>query len=313
MGVKIAIMGAGALGGYIGGRLAQAGRDVIFIARGQHLRVIQENGLHVQSPAGNFLVNPAVATGDPAEVGPVDLIFLCVKSYDVLNAAEGLQPMIQPETLLITVQNGIGHIEQIADVIGAEHVLGGVSLISGQITSPGTIQHNPGPDTLEFGEISGGSSARCEQIEQLLDVNGFNATVCLNILERMWWKLAAYSGVGVFCLARGDRGVIWATPEAKALYHQAIAEVVTVANARGIPLAVSVPDEHIAILDTFPPHWKPSMLVALEGGSPLELDAIQGAISAVGKEVGVPTPINDLVYACLKPYISGAPQWGNDS
>jgi 2-dehydropantoate 2-reductase len=305
-------MGAGALGGYIGGRLVQAGRDVTLIARGQHLGAMQQKGLQVQSPDGDFVIKPVKATDDPAEVGPVDLILLCVKSYDVLNAAEMLRPMMGAQTVIIPVQNGIEHIETIGNVLGAEHVLGGVSLISGQVVAPGTIQHNLGPDTLEFGEIKGGHSSRCDRIEQILDVNGFKAAACPNIVEKMWWKLAAYSGVGVFCLVRGDRGVIWAVPETKALYRRAIAEAVTLAQAMNVPLAASVPDEHIAILDTFAPQWKPSELVALEDGYPLELDPIQGALCAIGKEVGVPTPINDFIYSCLKPYINGTPQQESD-
>jgi 2-dehydropantoate 2-reductase len=300
------------MGGYIGGRLAQAGRDVTFIARGRHLRAIQQNGLHVQSLVDDFVIEPAVATDDPAEVGPVDLILFCVKSYDVLTAAEMLQPVMAPGTVVIPVQNGIGHIEQIGNVLGAQHVLGGVSLISGKITAPGIIQHNLGTDTLEFGEISGGYSSRCDKIEKILAVNGFNASACPNIVDRMWWKLAAYSGAGVFCVVRGDRELIWATPETKVLYRQSIAEAVAVANAKGIPLAATVPDEHIAILDKFPLQWKPSMLVDLEDGHPLELDPIHGALCAIGKEVGVPTPINDFIYRCLKPYIYGAPQKESD-
>jgi 2-dehydropantoate 2-reductase len=303
--MKIAVMGTGAMGGYIGGRLVQAGRDVTFIEKGQHLQEIRQKGLYVGSSAGDFLIKPIEATDDPAEVGPVDLILICVKSYDVLNAAEMLRPMMGLGTVIIPVQNGIGHVEKIANVLGAEHVLGGMSLISSQIAAPGIIQHNSAPDRLVFGEIKGGHSPRCDKIEQILTVSGLKATACPNIVERMWWKLAAYSGVGVFCVVRGDRKVIWATPETKALYRRAIAEAVTVAQAKEIPLAASVPDEHIAILDTFSLHWKPSMLVALEQGHPLELDAIQGALCTIGRDVGVPTPINDIIYSCLKPYING--------
>jgi len=306
--MKIAVMGTGAMGGYIGGRLAQAGRDVTFIDKGRHLHAIRQNGLHVNSPNGDFLIKPIKATDDPAEIGPVDLIFLCVKSYDVSSAAEILRPVMGPQTVIIPVQNGIGHVEKIGDVLGAEHVLGGMSLIMGHVAEPGIVQHYPAPDSLEFGEVKGGRSSRCDRIEEVLAVSGFKATASPNIVERMWWKLAAYSGVGVFCVVQGDRGLIWATPETKALYREAIAEAVAVAQARGITLADSVPDEHISILDPLPPQWKPSMLVALEHGHPLEIDAIQGALCAIGREVGVPTPINDFTYACLKPYIHGHKQ-----
>lgn len=305
--MKIVMMGSGAMGGYIGGRLAHAGQDVTFIDRGRHLHAIRQNGLHVQSPTGDFVIKAIKATDNPAEIGPVDLIFFCVKSYDVSSAAEMLRPVMGLQTVIIPVQNGIGHVEKIGNVLGAEHVLGGVSLIMGHVAEPGIVQHHPAPDLLEFGEIQGGHSSRCDRIEEVLAVSGFKATACANIVERMWWKLAAYSGAGVFCVVRCDRGMMWATPETKALYRQAIAEAVTVAQAKGIPLADSVPDEHIAILDPLPLQWKPSMLLALEQGHPLELDAIQGALCDIGKEVGEPTPINDFNYSCLKPYIHGTP------
>ena len=308
MAMKIAVIGSGAMGGYIGGRLAQAGRDVTFIDKGQHLNAIRQNGLRVNSPSGDFLIKPIKATDNPAEIGPVDLIFFCVRSYDVSSAAEMLRPMMGPQTAIIPIQNGIGHVEKIGDVLGAEYVLGGVSLIMGHVAEPGIVQHYPAPDSLEFGEVKGGHSPRCDRIEEVLAVSGFEAAACPNIVERMWWKLAAYSGVGVFCIVRADKGMIWAIPETKALYRQAIAEAVAVAQAKGIPLAASVPDEHIAILDPLQSQWKPSMLVALEEGHPLELDAIQGALCAIGREVGVPTPINDFTYACLKPYIRGHKQ-----
>ena len=303
--MKIAVMGSGAMGGYIGGRLAQAGRDVTFIDKGQHLHAIRQNGLHINSPSGDFYIKPIKATDDPAEIGPVDLIFFCVKSYDVSSAAEMLRPVMGPQTAIIPVQNGIGHVEKIGRVLGAEHVLGGISLLMAHVAEPGVVQHYLAPDKLEFGEIKGGHSSRCDKIERVLAVNGFETAACPNIVERMWWKLAAYSGVGVFCVVRGDKGTIWATPETKGLYRQAIAEAVNVAQAKGISLTDSVPDEHIAILDTVPSQWKPSMLAALEDGHPLEIDAIQGALCSIGKEVGVPTPINGIVYSCLKPYILG--------
>ncbi len=135
-------MGAGGMGGYIGGRLAQAGRNVTFIARGQHLRAIQNEGLHVQSPDGDLVLNPARSTDNPEEVGPVDLILLCVKSYDVLKAAEKLKPVLGPKTVIVPVQNGIERIKKLGSILGMEHVLGGASLISAQIHAPGSVRHH---------------------------------------------------------------------------------------------------------------------------------------------------------------------------
>ena len=306
-------MGAGAMGGYIGGRLAQAGRDVTFIARGVHLQAIREKGLQIHGPDGVFKVERASATDDPVEVGPVDLVLFCVKSYDVLVAAKMARPMVGPETVVIPIQNGIDHIEILGQVLGEERVLGGVSLISANKAAPGVVRHNKAGDSIEFGEIRGGLSRRCRDVERALAVEGLNVRAKPNILERMWWKLAAYSGVGVFCLVRADRGIIWQTAQTKALYHAAVAEAVSVAQARGIALADSVPDEHISMLDSFPPEWEPSELVAIQVGRPLELEALQGALSSMGREAGVPTPINDVVYACLKPYADGPPYRKGDA
>ncbi len=303
--MKIAVMGTGGMGGYLGGRLAQAGRDVTFIARAQHLQAIRRRGLQVQSTAGDFVIKPAIATDDPAEVGPVDLILLCVKSYDVAAAAKKMQPMVGTQTVIIPVQNGLEHIEILSAGLGAEHVLGGVGLISAHIAAPGVIKHNEPPNILEFGELSGGLSVRCEAINQTLAVDGFEAIARPNIAERMWWKLSGICGASVFCVTRGSKRLVW-VPEVRELCRQTISEVVTVARAKGIPLSDSVPDEFLALLDGLT-DFKPSMLVDLEGNRRLELEVLNGFVSRFGKALGVPTPVNDFIYACLKPYVRGAP------
>jgi 2-dehydropantoate 2-reductase len=303
--MKIAVVGSGGMGGYLGGRLAQAGRDVTFIARGQHLQTIRHNGLQVQSPAGSFVIKPAKATNDPAEVGPVDLILLCVKSYDVLEATQMMQPMVGAQTAIIPVQNGIDHIETLGAILDAAHVMGGVGRISAHVASPGVIQHNESPGILEFGELSGGLTTRCETIKQTLAVDGFEVFARPNIAERMWWKFAGMCGGGVFCVTRGSRRLVW-IPEVRELCRQTIAEVVAVARAKGIPLSDSVPDEKVRLWDNHS-EFKPSMLVDLERNRRLELEVLNGAVSRFGKALGMPTPVNDFIYACLKPYVNGLP------
>jgi 2-dehydropantoate 2-reductase len=304
--MKIAVMGSGGLGGYMGGRLAQAGRDVTFVARGQHLQAIRHNGLQVQSPAGNFVIKPAKATNHPAEVGPVDLILLCVKSYDVLEATQLMQPMVGTQTAIIPVQNGLDHIETVSGILGVEHLVGGVAAISAHIASPGVIQHNESPDFLEFGELSGGLSARCEWFEYMLAVEGFEVIGRPDIVERMWWKFSGMCGASVFCVARGSRSLVW-IPEIQDLCRQTISEVVAIARASGVPLSKSIPDEVVALWDN-QTGFKPSMLVDLERNRRLELEVLNGAAVRFGKELGMPTPANDFIYACLKPYLNGPPQ-----
>jgi 2-dehydropantoate 2-reductase len=305
--MKIGIMGAGGIGGYVGGRLAHAGCEVVFIARGGHLTAIQQNGLRVESPAGNIEIKPVQATNDPKEIGAVDLILFCVKSYDVVEAANLIKTMIGPNTAILPVLNGVIHIEQLNELYGAEHVLGGFAVLGANISEPGVIKHYSS-NSIIFGEIGGGISSRCDKIEQVMSVPGIEARAVPNIVERMWWKFAMICGFGIFSVMRGDKETIYGFEETRILIHQAITEVVLVAQAKGIPLADSVPDEILSsITDTAPPHTKPSMLVDLERGKRLEIRALNGAVSRFGKQVGILTPVNDFIYACLQPYSDGRP------
>ncbi len=298
-------MGTGGMGGYIGGRLAHAGREVVFIARGVHLNAIQQHGLGVESPAGDFEIKPAHATDNPEDIGVVDLILFCVKSYDAIEAAKLIRPMIGPYTAILPVLNGVDHIEQLNESCGAEHVLGGVAVIGANISEPGVIKHYAFY-SLIFGEISGGISSRCEKIQQVLAVDGIEVEAVPDIVERMWWKFAGICGVGgVFTVMRGNKETIFGFEETHTLIHQAITEVVRVAQAKGYPLADSIPDDIVSGIANAPPHYKPSTLVDLERGNRLETDALNGALSRYGKEVSVPTPVNDFIYACLQPYVNG--------
>lgn len=303
--MKIAVMGVGGLGGYIGGRLAHTGQEVTFLARGQRLQAIRDNGLHVRGPDDEFVVQPAHATDDPHKVGSVDMVLFCVKTYDVPDAAARIGPLVGPQTAVVPVQNGIGHIEQLQRAVGQAAVLGGVAMLNAHSTAPNAFERPGGPHRLELGEIDGHTSPRCQAIAQALNEAGIDANVMPNIQERMWWKFAGICGAGVFSVMRGSKGQIWGEPETHELLRQAIAEAVAVANARGIPLDATLPDEAVRVFDTFPPPYKPSMLVDLEGGRRLELEALNGTLVRLGDEAGVPTPVNDFIYACLKPYVNG--------
>ena len=303
--MKIGIMGAGGIGGYIGGRLAQAGCDVVFIARGDHLTAMQQSGLRVESPEGDFEINPIQATDNPQSIGEVDLILFSVKSYDVVQAATVCQPLIGQHTVILPVLNGVIHIEQLGELIGIEHVLGGFVILGANISKPGVINHYSS-NSITFGEISGAISERCTKIQQVMSVPGIQPKVVPNITENMWWKFAMICGFGVFSVMRGDKQTIFGFAETRLLIHQAVSEVVLVAQAKGIPLEDSVPDEILtAIADTAPPHTKPSMLLDLERGKRLEVKALNGTVSRFGKQVGIPTPVNDFIFACLQPYMNG--------
>ncbi|HMN30380.1 MAG TPA: 2-dehydropantoate 2-reductase, partial [Caldilineaceae bacterium] len=234
--MKIAIMGSGGLGGYLGGCLAQAGQDVTFIARGRQLAAIRQNGLRVRSQQGEFQIKPVQATDQPAEVGPVDLILFCVKSYDLIPAAEQLKPMIGAQTAIIPVLNGIDHLETLSQIVGATHVLGGQSGMTAHVVEPGVVERVGKHGHLEFGEVQGGLSARCAAIEQVLAIEGIQGKAVSNMMVSMWHKFAAICGMGIFSLVRGDAATLRRAPEAVELVLAAGKEGVEVAAARGVCL-----------------------------------------------------------------------------
>jgi 2-dehydropantoate 2-reductase len=295
------------LGGYIGGRLAHVGGDVTFIARGAQLAALQQKGLKVKSHYGDFSLGTVTATDDPAAVGPVDLILFCVKSYSAPGAAEQMKPIVGPETAIIPVLNGVEHIETLQETVGREHVLGGVCIISAHLVEPGHVEQVGPLHGLAFGELNGDLSARCTIIQEVLAETGIVATAIPDIVTRMWWKMTAMCGLfGVYSVVRGDNAVVSAVPETRNLVLRAAGEALAVAQAQQIPVPDSIIDEIDAAIDNMPPTYQPSMKVDLEKGKPIELEAVHGFISRLGKALGVPTPVNDVIYACLKPYVNGA-------
>ena len=304
--MRTAIMGTGGLGGYFGSKLAHAGMDITFIARGETLHAMHQYGIQVHSPHGDFAVDAVQATDNPGDVGPVDLVLFCVKGYDLDNAIEALQPMIGPKTILIPVLNGVGHVKRLQDTLGEQHILGGMTMVNAHKGEPGIFHHvaDAGQYQLEFGEWAGPISSRCEQVQRLLEQADINALAIDNIVERMWWKLGATCGGGVFAAARGDKDKVW-IPEIEALVHQVVAEVVAIAHAQQILLSDSLPDDIVKIVGNLPGTYKPSLLVDLENGHRVEAQAIYGFISQMGKELNVQTPAIDFVYAVLKPHITG--------
>ncbi len=304
--MKIAVVGVGGLGGYIGGRLAHSGQDVTFLARGQRLAALRQNGLQVRSPDGEFVIRPVQATDNPAAVGPVDLILFCVKTYDVVPAAEPLLPLVGPGTALLPVQNGIAHLEQLRSILGHDVVLGGMAMINAHSPTPGVIERPGGPHHLEFGELGQATSVRCTAIAQALTAAGIEAIVAPKIEERMWWKLVAVCGAGVLCLMRGSKGQVGDFAETKELMRQVLVEGIAVAAGHGITLPATMPDALLTAFASYPPQYKPSLLVDLEHGRRLEIEAWNGALVRYGQAASVPTPVNAVIYACLKPYANGA-------
>jgi len=308
MSLRIAVMGSGGIGGYFGGRLAAAGEDVHFIARGAHLAAMQADGLQLRSPLGDARIDPVQASDDPATIGPVDVVMFCVKLYDVEDAAALCQPLIGPDTAVISFLNGIDSEERMRPLLGPRHVVGGVAHIPSTIAAPGVIEHKAPLAALQFGEDDGRESDRLSAFHAACEGAGIQASLVPDIEVAIWSKfvlLAAFAAV--CCLTRQPAGVIAADDAVAELYRAAVEEIVAVARARGIALPADAVERAAQALDNFPPAVKPSMLVDLEGGRRIEIEGLSGAVVRGGRALGVDTPVHRVAYAALKPYRDGPP------
>lgn len=304
--MRIAVFGAGAVGGYFGGRLAAAGEDVIFLARGAQLEALRSTGLSIRSPKGDVDLRSVEASGDPAAIGPVDVVLFAVKLYDVAEAAEALPPLIGEETVVVTVQNGVEVVDDVARRIGREHVAGGAAYIVASLEAPGRIRH-AAVDRLIFGEPDGAPSARLEALEGAGRRAGFHAILSPAIDLELWTKfvrLATWSGMTT--VTRSPMGVIREDPELAAMADAALLEAIAVGRARGIALPAALPEETRELARTFPYEARSSMLADLERGRPLELPWLSGAVVRMGAEAGVPTPVHGFIAAVLGPHARGA-------
>ncbi len=298
--MRIAVFGSGGVGGYFGGRLAQAGEDVTFIARGEHLRAMQENGLRVDSIKGDFRIHPARATDDPRQVGVVDMVLLGVKAWQVPEAAQAMDPLIGVETGVVPLGNGVDAPAQLAEALGAGHALGGLCKISVFITGPGHIHHAGIDPVVAFGELDGRITPRVQRLRQAFERAGVNVDIADDIQVAMWEKfvfIAAISGVGA--VTRAPIGKVRSLPETRRMLVGAIDEIVHLARARGIALPGDIGERTLAFIDGLPAQVTASMQRDIIDCKPSELEAQNGAVVRMAREVNVPTPINEYIYASL--------------
>ena len=305
--MKIAIFGSGGVGGYFGGRLAAAGEAVTFIARGTHLTALREGGLHIESPNGALHLPAVTATDDPAQVGPVDVVLFTVKLYDVDAAAATLKPMIGPNTVVITLQNGVDAVDMVAKHVGADHVAGGVAYIVIVIDKPGHLRHTTA-QSLVFGEPDGSRSPRLVAFEEAGIRAGFQAKASATIEADLWTKFVRLSTwSGMTTVTRSPMGGVRDNEELFAMMMAAIDETIAVGKARGIVFPPTLMDDTIALIRNFPASSKSSMLEDLERGRRLELPWLSGAVVRLGREAGVPTPTHQFIAAVLQPFVNGKP------
>ena len=306
--MRIVVVGAGGTGGYFGGLLARAGQDVTFIARGAHLEALRAQGLTVESKlAGTFTV-PVQATDEPREVGPADLILFCVKTYDTGVAAQSIRPLIRPETMIMSLQNGIGNEECIAQAVGHDSGIGAVAYVVSAIKVPGVVAQTAGPGKIVFGELGGGTSPRTEWLHDVLWRAGITVEVHPDIRVVLWQKflfICAFSGVTA--VTRLPIGTILTDPVTHALFRETSEEVEAVARAGGIDLPADCVEHAMATAAAVEPWGRGSLYHDLAGGRRLELESLNGEVVRRGREHGVSTPLNFAIYAALRPYVDGAP------
>jgi len=301
--MRIVIFGTGGVGGYFGGRLAQAGEDVVFIARGRQLQALQEGGLRVESVLGDFGVQPVQASDDPAAVGEVDAIVLAVKAWQVPGAADAMRPMVGPETFVVPLQNGVEAPAQVAAALGERHALGGLCRIISASAGPGHIRHTGIEPYLAFGELDNRRSRRVEGLRAAFArAEGLTVEIPADIQVAMWRKfllIAPWSGVGA--VTRAPIGVFRSVPQTRLMLEEAMAEVAAVARARDIALPDGLVEQTMAFIDGLPAEGTASMQRDIMEGRPSELEAQNGAVVRLGREAGVPTPVNAFIYHSLLP------------
>ena len=307
--MRIAIMGAGAVGGYFGGLLALGGMDVTFIARGEHLRAMQKNGLTLETPKGALHVKNARFVADPAEVGDCNVVLFAVKAYDIENAAAPLKPLVTRGATVISVLNGVDHQDRIGAVLGADRVLGGLALVSGVITAPGVIRYTSPMSSLRFGEADGSMSSRAIAFRDACVAAGFQAEVDGDIRAAQWSKFVALcTNAALTCVFRLPVGYIYHDPEIIPMALRAFEEIAAVGHALGITLPTDIAQRSLAVHQSFPKTMYASMFHDLAKGKPMELDSLSGYVVRKGRELGVPTPIHEMAYLALKPYLDGTPK-----
>ena len=301
--MRITIFGVGAVGGYFGGRLANAGHDVTFVARGETLSRLQTRGLEVASALGDFVIVHPKAVADPNEAGPVDVVLLAVKAQHVREAGRSLSALIGPETVVIPLQNGIEAHGQLAEILGPEQVLGGLCKIFSTRLAPARIRHVGFPPVLIFGEFGQANSARVDRIRVALEsTSGMNVVAPDDIEAALWEKFLFVTPLGgVGAVARAPIGVLREIPETRCMLRSAMEEIIAIARKRNVALGDDAPDRAFELIDGLPAEATASMQRDVMAGEPSELEYQTGTVVRYGEESGVPTPVNSGIYSALLP------------
>jgi 2-dehydropantoate 2-reductase len=300
--MRIAVFGTGGVGGYFGSRLAQAGEDVTFIARGEHLRAIKSSGLKVDSTSGDFVIFPAKATDDVSDIGAVDLVIVGVKAWQVPAAARALKPLVNASTTVLPLQNGVDAVPQLVHEFGSGNVIGGLCKIVSYVVEPGHIRHAGFTPSITIGELDNRRTNRITRIEQTLHHAGVEVSVAADIQVALWLKflfIASFSGVGA--VANAPAGVLRNDANWRAQITNAMKEIYTLADVRGIKLPSNSIEIVMASVDALPEDATSSMQRDIAAGKPSELESQNGAVVRMAQESGVDVPTHTLIYQALRP------------
>lgn len=300
--MRILIFGTGGVGGYFGGRLARAGEEVTFVARGEHLRAIRASGLRVDSSDGDFVIYPAQATDDVSDIGDVDLVILGVKAWQVPEAARAIKPIVGAHTTVLPLQNGVDAVSQLLDELGSESVIGGLCRIVSYVVGPGHIRHAGFEPSIIIGELDNRHTERINRIAQTFKHAGLNISIAKDIQVALWTKflfIASFSGVGA--MANAPAGVLRSDPKWRTQMLSAMNEIYALALARGIKLPPDSIDKVMSSVDGLPEDATSSMQRDIAAGKPSELESQNGAIVRMARQAGVEVPTNELIYQTLRP------------
>jgi 2-dehydropantoate 2-reductase len=305
--MRIGVMAAGAVGGYVGARLAAAGHDVVFFARGAHLDAMRRDGLRVKSGAGDLHLKPANVTNDPSGVAPVDIVIFAVKLWDTEKAGAQIKPIVTRDTRVITFQNGVDSVERLAPILGAESVVGGTAVIGTVISEPGTILHSGSLAQFRCGRIDGKPDAKLAAFVDVAKAAGLDMTLSQTMRRDIWQKFVILVGLsGATAMTRMPLGAVMADKDTRAMFRALLEETNAVGRAAGVDLALDFADDRFKFAEKMHYDMKASMLHDLERGNKLELDWLAGRVVALGREHNIATPMNVGVYAALKLHSEGA-------
>ncbi len=307
--MNILVMGAGALGGYFGGRLAGAGHNVTFVARGAHLEAMRKNGLKIESPVGNLHLLRVTALSDPAEAEEADVVLFLVKNFDVEEAAQSLLPTLKPDSVIVTLQNGVSAPERLRRVVGAERVVSGIAFIPTDVKAPGIIRHSAELQRLVFGAGTESNASRINELAAALSDAGVEVAVSDSVEHMLWTKFVFLSALSAMtALTRLNIGPLRQAPETAALFRQAMCETEAVGRAVCPDLPQGIANEQWDFTLGLPEGVHASMLDDLNRGKPLELNYLSGDVVRIGRMHGVATPLHEFVTAALQPYVNGKPK-----